>query len=67
VLAEAVKGSGLSGKLWVGLKKSEVLKLRKLKNSVWIKEGVRFAPSFFLALIATALWGNLFLRIIVII
>lgn len=62
VLAEPAKG--LKGKLWVGLTKRQIARLRKTTKKVWIKEGVRFAPTFFLALLATAAWGNLFLRIV---
>lgn len=50
----------LESKVWEGLSEEE---LRKIKNSgkkfVWIKEGVRFAPSFPLTLLFTLHYGNI--------
>ncbi|MEM5793168.1 MAG: A24 family peptidase [Candidatus Aenigmatarchaeota archaeon] len=46
-------------KIWEGLKKEEVEKIRKSgKKYVVIKEGVRFAPVFFISTIFTFLFGD---------
>jgi len=46
-------------KLWEGLTKKQAEKIkRSRKRYVWIKEGVRFAPAFFLALLFTILVGD---------
>ncbi len=42
-------------RLWRGITKKELQELRKKKKYVWVKEGVRFAPAFLLALIFTLL------------
>ncbi len=44
-------------KEWEGITKEELEKLRK-KKYVKIKEGVRFGPVFFFALLLTVLYGN---------
>ena len=48
-------------KMWIGITKSELEEIKKThKNKeVKIKEGVRFAPVFFLSLVATFLFGNI--------
>ncbi|MEM5772604.1 MAG: prepilin peptidase [Candidatus Aenigmatarchaeota archaeon] len=52
----------LESKLWEGITEKEIKKIKKSgKKSVWIKEGVRFAPTFPLALIFTLLFGDLIL------
>ncbi|MBU4246640.1 MAG: hypothetical protein KKE71_06350 [Nanoarchaeota archaeon] len=56
VLSEDV--AGLSSKLYIGLTAEQIEKVRKEKKEVWIKEGIRYGPTFFLALIATWLFGN---------
>jgi hypothetical protein len=48
------------GGKWRVLKPAEVRALKKRGGSVWIKEGVRFAPVFVLALILTLAFGDLF-------
>jgi hypothetical protein len=46
-------------KLWRGISEKEIEKIRKSgKKFVIVKEGVRFAPAFFLALIFTLLYGD---------
>ncbi len=51
-------------KLWEGITKNQLLKIKRSgKKSVWIKEGVRFAPAFPLALIASLYFGDLILLI----
>lgn len=47
------------GARWKVLTEAEVKRLRKQGGYVWIKEGVRFAPVFVLALLATILAGGM--------
>ena len=63
VLAESVSAKGLkmNGKLFIGLTEDQIKKIQKAKKTVWIKEGIRYGPTFFLALIATWLYGNILL------
>lgn len=56
VLSEDV--AGLSSKLYIGLTAEQIKKIQGEKKEVWIKEGIRYGPTFFLALIATWLFGN---------
>lgn len=50
----------LNSKLWEGVDEKTVKKIRKSgKKYVWIKEGVRFVPTFTIALIVTELYGSL--------
>ena len=56
VLSEDV--AGLSSKLYIGLTEEQIKTVRDAKKEVWIKEGIRYGPTFFLALIATWLFGN---------
>lgn len=44
-----------------GITKEQWQKIRKTKRFVWIKEGVRFAPTFPLALLFTIFFGDAFL------
>ncbi len=62
VLSEEV--AGLSSKLYIGLTLEQIKKIRSEKKEVWIKEGIRYGPTFFLALIATWLFGNLILLLV---
>ncbi|MEM5870211.1 MAG: prepilin peptidase [Candidatus Aenigmatarchaeota archaeon] len=49
----------LESKVWEGLTEEEVKRIKRSgKKFVWIKEGVRFAPSFPLALLFTFYYGN---------
>ena len=48
-----------AGARWRVLTATEVARLRKQGGYVWIKEGVRFAPVFVLALLATLLAGGM--------
>jgi hypothetical protein len=46
-------------KFWKGISEKGIEKIKKSgKRFVWIKEGVRFAPTFFLALIFTLYYGD---------
>jgi Ca2+/Na+ antiporter len=44
---------------WRGLTEKEVARLKKKGGSVWIKEGVRFAPVFIICLLVTLFFGSL--------
>lgn len=49
----------LSRRELVGITEKELRKIRKSKKKfVWIKEGVRFSPTFFLALLYTLFFGD---------
>jgi prepilin signal peptidase PulO-like enzyme (type II secretory pathway) len=48
----------LENKLYKGITEKELKQIRKNKKSVWIKEGVRFAPTFPLALLFTIHFGD---------
>jgi Flp pilus assembly protein protease CpaA len=49
----------LESKVWEGITEKELMSIRKSgKKFVMIKEGVRFAPTFPLALISTLMWGD---------
>jgi len=46
-------------KIWEGITEKDLLKIKKSgKKYIWIKEGVRFAPAFPIALIFTLLFGD---------
>ena len=48
-----------SSRLWEGITKEELIKIKKSgKKYVWVKTGVRFGPSFILALIFTIVFGD---------
>jgi Flp pilus assembly protein protease CpaA len=52
-------------KLWEGITEKEVEKIKKSgKKHVWIKEGVRFTPSFLLSLVFTIYLGEGFVWIL---
>ena len=52
-------GDVLIGEKWKGLTEKEISSLRKKGGNVWIKEGVRFAPVFIIALYVTLFLGSL--------
>jgi len=52
-------GDVLIGEKWKGLTEKDIAKLRKKGGSVWIKEGVRFAPAFIITLYVTLFLGSL--------
>jgi hypothetical protein len=52
-------GDVLIAEKWKGLTEKEVRALRKKGGSVWIKEGVRFAPAFIITLYVTLFLGSL--------
>lgn len=58
------EGDVVEGMIWRGLTRKEIMKIRRQKRHVIVKEGVRFVPAFPLALIATLLWGNLLIYIL---
>lgn len=47
----------LNGK-WKGVDKKEIAQIKKKHKYVWIKEGVRFAPVFFLTMITSIFLGD---------
>jgi len=49
----------IDSKIWEGITEKELKKIKKSeKRFVWIKEGVRFAPTFPLALAFTLIYGD---------
>ncbi len=58
------EGDVVEGMIWRGLTRKEIMKIRRQKRYVIVKEGVRFVPAFPLALVATVLWGNLLIYIL---
>jgi len=49
----------IDSKIWEGITEKQLKKIKKSgKKFVWIKEGVRFAPTFPLALLFTLLYGD---------
>ncbi len=60
VLAEDIKlkDTTLSGKLFIGLTKEQIKLITKEKKHVTIKEGIRYGPTFFLAILFTWFFGN---------
>jgi Flp pilus assembly protein protease CpaA len=54
------------GKLWVGLEKKDIIKLLKEDRLITIKEGIRFAPSFFFAILFCLFFGSTLSLIILI-
>jgi len=52
-------------RLWEGITEKELRTLRRSKTRyVWVKEGVRFAPAFPLALLVTALFGDVLILLV---
>jgi len=64
MIGEDILKLNLRSKIIRGLTKEEVMKIKKLKKNVWIREGVRFGPVFFIAAIVTLLYGNLIMFIL---
>lgn len=55
----------IDSKLWEGITAKQLKKIKKSgKRTVWIKEGVRFAPTFPLALAFTLIYGEFLLLIL---
>lgn len=59
VLAEDIDEIGLSSKYFIGLEKKDIKRIVSIKSEVCIKDGVRFAPAFFLALLFTWKSGSI--------
>ncbi len=53
------EGDVLDDMIWKGLTKEELEQVKKRKDSVVIKEGVRFVPVFPITLAVTVFYGNL--------
>ncbi len=62
--AKLKEGDVVEGMIWRGLTRKEIMKIRRQKRYVIVKEGVRFIPAFPLALVATLIWGNLLIYIL---
>lgn len=64
MIGEDLKELKLYKKIIRGLTKSEVARIRKLRKSIWIREGVRFGPVFPISIAVTLLFGNLLMAIL---
>ncbi len=66
VLAENIIAgrTKFSSRLWVGLEKADIKKIQNLRKKVWIKEGIRYVPAFFFAILVTWLYGNTFMNLL---
>ncbi|MCK4634671.1 MAG: prepilin peptidase [Candidatus Aenigmarchaeota archaeon] len=64
MLGEDIKKLNLNKKIIRGLTKEEVKKIKRIKKTVWIREGVRFGPVFPISVIVTLLFGNLLMFIL---
>ena len=53
-----------TGARWRGLTENEIKQLKKKGGTIQIKEGVRFAPTFFIAILITIIFGNVMLMFI---
>jgi Flp pilus assembly protein protease CpaA len=59
--SELRAGDVLQKGKWIGLTAKELIKLRRQKKFVEIKDGVRFVPVFAITIAVTIVFGNLFL------
>lgn len=57
--AQLREGDVLDGMVWRGLTRKEVADIKKKNKKVVVKEGVRFVPVYPIALIMTAVYGNI--------
>ncbi|MCD6477898.1 MAG: prepilin peptidase [Candidatus Aenigmarchaeota archaeon] len=64
MLGEDLPKLNLNSKIIRGLTKEEIKKIRKVRKTIWIREGVRFGPVFCIAAIVTFLYGNLVMFIL---
>jgi Flp pilus assembly protein protease CpaA len=53
------EGDVIFGSKWKGLTKKEIRVIQKSRKSVWIKEGVRFAPVFVITMMISIYYGDL--------
>ncbi len=53
-------GDVLIDEKWLGVTQEDIEKLKKEKDYVMIKDGVRFVPVFAITIVVTLLWGNVF-------
>ncbi|OYT34035.1 MAG: hypothetical protein B6U87_02685, partial [Candidatus Aenigmarchaeota archaeon ex4484_52] len=51
VIAEKIKKLNINGKRYEGISKEDILKIRKIKKYIYIKDGVRYAPTFFFTIV----------------
>ena len=59
MIGEDIEKLNIRKKIIRGLTKEEVRKIRKIKKTVWIREGVRFGPVFPISILVTLFIGNL--------
>lgn len=52
-------GDVLANSRYKGLRKKDLIRLRKKGGYVWVKEGVRFVPSFFITVLFLLVFGSL--------
>ena len=45
---------------WKVMTEKELAKMKKKGGSIWIKEGIRFAPVFIITILVSLFYGNLF-------
>jgi len=64
MIGEDIPKLNLKSKIIRGLTKEEVIKIKKVKKNIWVREGVRFGPVFCIAAIVTLLYGNLIMFIL---
>ena len=64
MLGEDISSLKLYKKHLRGLTKEEVLKIRRNRTTILIREGVRFGPAFPLTLLFTLLYGNFAIQLI---
>jgi len=56
---ELKPGDVIIGSRWKGLTEEEIKKIKRRGGTVWIKEGVRFAPVYLITLLVSVLVGGL--------
>ena len=54
-----------AGEKWRVLTSKEISQLKKKGGTIWIKEGVRFAPVFLITMLITLFYGNLMLLFLI--
>ncbi|MBI4018458.1 MAG: hypothetical protein HY368_02515, partial [Candidatus Aenigmarchaeota archaeon] len=54
-------GDVLEKMIWRGLTREEIREIKRKEKYAVVKEGVRFVPAFALTLVATLLYGNIFM------
>lgn len=60
-VAKLKPGDVLEKMIWRGLTREEIREIKRKEKYAVVKEGVRFVPAFALTLVATLLYGNIFM------